>query len=138
MITLTCSLSELLSYDFVSVFAHYVLIEDDFEQPIISLVFFTWISAAVKFGHGISFGRCISLMDDLAMCQAPFQCAHGRPSLAPILDCELVLKLIRENQPARSGQNGKVIKRNCYNFSMAKLRAALANSQDGNSDSNGE
>jgi len=41
---------------------------------------------AVKFGDRLSFDRCVQLLEDLGKCKLPFQCAHGRPSLAPIVD----------------------------------------------------
>merc|ERR1712080_591583 len=41
---------------------------------------------AVMFGHPLSKNDSENLLMGLSECQAPFQCAHGRPSLAPILD----------------------------------------------------
>jgi len=43
---------------------------------------------AVKFGDSISLEECESLMKDLQTCNAPFQCAHGRPSIAPLVDLD--------------------------------------------------
>jgi len=40
---------------------------------------------AVMFGQCLSQEDCLQLLCDLVQCQAPFQCAHGRPSLAPIV-----------------------------------------------------
>jgi len=41
---------------------------------------------AVKFGDSLSAERCEQLLQQLGDCQLPFQCAHGRPSLSPIID----------------------------------------------------
>jgi DNA mismatch repair protein MLH3 len=41
---------------------------------------------AIKFGDELSLVQCCDLLHALCECQLPFQCAHGRPSLAPLLD----------------------------------------------------
>ncbi|XP_060685004.1 DNA mismatch repair protein Mlh3 [Hemiscyllium ocellatum] len=43
---------------------------------------------AVKFGDGLNVEECRSLMDSLAGCDLPFQCAHGRPSILPLVDLD--------------------------------------------------
>ncbi|XP_063041582.1 DNA mismatch repair protein Mlh3 [Engraulis encrasicolus] len=43
---------------------------------------------AIKFNHSLSRDECHSLVRSLADCQLPFQCAHGRPSIAPIVDLQ--------------------------------------------------
>ncbi|XP_067848300.1 DNA mismatch repair protein Mlh3 [Heptranchias perlo] len=43
---------------------------------------------AVKFGDGLSVEECGSLMESLASCDLPFQCAHGRPSMLPLADLD--------------------------------------------------
>ena len=40
---------------------------------------------AIKFGDFLQMKTCVKMIQDLAMCQLPFQCAHGRPSIAPLL-----------------------------------------------------
>jgi len=40
---------------------------------------------AVKFGDSLSREKCRELLNQLSQCQLPFQCAHGRPSIAPIV-----------------------------------------------------
>ena len=40
------------------------------------------------FGTKLSKKDCEGLLDELKWCQAPFQCAHGRPSLAPLLQLD--------------------------------------------------
>ncbi len=41
--------------------------------------------SAVKFGDILSAERCRRMLKDLGKCNAPFQCAHGRPDIAPIV-----------------------------------------------------
>ncbi|XP_072895224.1 DNA mismatch repair protein Mlh3 isoform X1 [Hemitrygon akajei] len=43
---------------------------------------------AVKFGDTLSVDECRSLIDSLASCHLPFQCAHGRPSMHPLADLD--------------------------------------------------
>ena len=38
------------------------------------------------FGDKLTLDDCRQAIDDLKKCDAPFQCAHGRPSVAPILE----------------------------------------------------
>jgi len=47
---------------------------------------------AIMFGQPVSSHTAHSLVQAIALCKAPFQCAHGRPSLAPVttlssIDC---------------------------------------------------
>ena len=46
------------------------------------------LSAAVKFGDALSPPKCGALLEQLSRCQAPYQCAHGRPAQAPIVDLD--------------------------------------------------
>ncbi|CAL8286519.1 unnamed protein product [Lota lota] len=41
---------------------------------------------AIKFNDVLSRDECHSLVGSLSACQLPFQCAHGRPSIAPLVD----------------------------------------------------
>ncbi|XP_030212153.1 DNA mismatch repair protein Mlh3 isoform X2 [Gadus morhua] len=41
---------------------------------------------AIKFNDVLSLDECHSLVGSLSSCQLPFQCAHGRPSIAPLAD----------------------------------------------------
>lgn len=42
--------------------------------------------SAIKFGDELTKEQCITLIDKLSNCMFPFQCAHGRPSLVPLMD----------------------------------------------------
>ncbi|XP_041468883.1 uncharacterized protein LOC121418804 [Lytechinus variegatus] len=41
---------------------------------------------AIKFGDTLDLAECKTLIGQLSSCDLPFQCAHGRPALMPILD----------------------------------------------------
>lgn len=41
---------------------------------------------ATMFGEPMSLQQCKNLIDALAKCQLPFVCAHGRPSIIPLID----------------------------------------------------
>ena len=45
---------------------------------------------AVMFGQTLEEDTCRQLLQDLALCGAPFQCAHGRPSLATLVNIATV------------------------------------------------
>lgn len=40
---------------------------------------------AVKFGDSLTITECKAIVHKLSQCELPFQCAHGRPSVLPIL-----------------------------------------------------
>ncbi|GFT15613.1 DNA mismatch repair protein Mlh3 [Nephila pilipes] len=48
---------------------------------------------AVKFGDPLNLPQCVDLLAALSKCKLPFQCAHGRPSIAPILDLSKIESL---------------------------------------------
>ncbi|XP_050734714.1 DNA mismatch repair protein Mlh3-like [Eriocheir sinensis] len=41
---------------------------------------------AIKFGDELSREQCQDLISSLYSCQLPFQCAHGRPSIVPLVN----------------------------------------------------
>lgn len=45
-----------------------------------------YISGAIKFGDELTHEQCQDLISSLRSCQLPFQCAHGRPSIVPLID----------------------------------------------------
>ncbi|XP_071963252.1 DNA mismatch repair protein Mlh3-like [Antedon mediterranea] len=55
---------------------------------------------AIKFGDALTLSACKNLIGDLAHCDLPFQCAHGRPSLMPILDFNL-MRSVSDSEPPR-------------------------------------
>ncbi|XP_065183825.1 uncharacterized protein LOC135814603 isoform X1 [Sycon ciliatum] len=42
--------------------------------------------SAIRFGDCLSKEECCELIKSLSKCNLPFQCAHGRPSIIPIMD----------------------------------------------------
>lgn len=48
---------------------------------------------AIKFGDKLSLSTCNNIMKELSKCDLPFQCAHGRPSIAPLLKLDMIRKL---------------------------------------------
>ncbi|CAH1117325.1 unnamed protein product [Phaedon cochleariae] len=48
---------------------------------------------AIKFGDSLSKERCRKLLVQLSSCDLPFQCAHGRPTIAPLIVLELNEKI---------------------------------------------
>lgn len=51
---------------------------------------------AIKFGDRISLATCKSIMIDLAVCDLPFQCAHGRPTIAPIFQLDFLDEMLKK------------------------------------------
>ncbi|XP_078589842.1 DNA mismatch repair protein Mlh3-like isoform X1 [Branchiostoma floridae x Branchiostoma japonicum] len=52
---------------------------------------------AIKFGDPLEEADCADLIRCLSKCNLPFQCAHGRPSIIPIIDLTSPLQM--EEQP---------------------------------------
>ncbi len=63
--------------------------------------FFSSIVGAIKFGDELSSTQCAQLVRALGQCDVPFQCAHGRPLLAPLIELsELIpLAITPESKP---------------------------------------
>ncbi|XP_055086886.1 DNA mismatch repair protein Mlh3 isoform X2 [Periophthalmus magnuspinnatus] len=51
---------------------------------------------AIKFNDVLNKDECCSLVASLSACQLPFQCAHGRPSIAPLVDLRHIDKEANE------------------------------------------
>ncbi|KAL2013916.1 hypothetical protein VTN00DRAFT_1441 [Thermoascus crustaceus] len=60
----------------------------DCPQGIIDLLNSRACRSAIMFNDVLTVDECRSLISRLARCVFPFQCAHGRPSMIPILDLE--------------------------------------------------
>jgi hypothetical protein len=48
--------------------------------------FTDFVLGAIMFNDILSVNQCEDLIDRLSRCAFPFQCAHGRPSMAPLID----------------------------------------------------
>ena len=45
-------------------------------------------AGAVKFGDSLTLAECVELVARLSTCRLPFQCAHGRPAVTPLVDLD--------------------------------------------------
>ena len=48
------------------------------------------LAGAIKFGDPLSLAECETLLQALSKCKLPFQCAHGRPSVMPLLQTDKI------------------------------------------------
>ncbi|RYP88197.1 hypothetical protein DL769_000295 [Monosporascus sp. CRB-8-3] len=55
-------------------------------QGILDMINSRACRSAIMFNDKLSYGECVDLVRRLADCAFPFQCAHGRPSMVPLLD----------------------------------------------------
>ncbi len=45
--------------------------------------------SAIRSGDELTRSQCVELLKNLSKCAFPFQCAHGRPSVVPLVDLNL-------------------------------------------------
>ncbi|CAH2085418.1 unnamed protein product [Euphydryas editha] len=57
-----------------------------YPKSIMELVFSEACRYAIKFGDSLSKNECINMISALSSCKTPFQCAHGRPVMAVIVE----------------------------------------------------
>lgn len=55
-------------------------------QGIVELINSRSCRSAIMFNDPLTTGQCSALLDRLTQCAFPFQCAHGRPSMVPLVD----------------------------------------------------
>lgn len=65
---------------------------------------------AVKFNTILTKDECFSLVASLSACQLPFQCAHGRPSIAPLVDLHHIDTEEKETQRPNLSKLRRMIK----------------------------
>ena len=56
--------------------------------PLLHLMHSRACKTAIRFGDALNEGQRKGLVAALAQCELPFQCAHGRPSMAPLVGME--------------------------------------------------
>ncbi|KAI4489436.1 hypothetical protein M0802_011108 [Mischocyttarus mexicanus] len=56
---------------------------------------------AIKFGQSLSVEECIELFNDLKTTKSPTRCAHGRPSIIPIIELSELRKRCYKNTKVR-------------------------------------
>ena len=63
------------------------------------------------------------MMAELELCQAPFQCAHGRPSIAPIINLDkLATWLVASKTKNKSDSDLKEVRVLAAYFAFIKSR----------------
>lgn len=55
-------------------------------KPLIYVLNSQACRGAVKFGDELTLSQCQELISSLCSCHLPFQCAHGRPSIVPLVN----------------------------------------------------
>ncbi|KAH9893801.1 hypothetical protein F4778DRAFT_748542 [Xylariomycetidae sp. FL2044] len=55
-------------------------------QGILDIINSRACRSSIMFNDHLSYDECVELIRSLADCALPFQCAHGRPSLIPLVD----------------------------------------------------
>ncbi|XP_022123391.2 DNA mismatch repair protein Mlh3 [Pieris rapae] len=73
-----------------------------YPQSIMNLVFSEACRYAIMFGDKLSKSECVNLINSLAECKTPFQCAHGRPVMAVIME-------LSEEKPQYMVNDSKVL-----------------------------
>ena len=64
----------------------------DCPQGILDLLNSRSCRSAIMFNDVLSLAECQTLIQRLSACHFPFQCAHGRPSMVPLVDLDLSSK----------------------------------------------
>ncbi|XP_069357381.1 DNA mismatch repair protein Mlh3-like [Maniola hyperantus] len=57
-----------------------------YPKSIMELVFSEACRYAIKFGDKLTKNDCLNMINSLARCKTPFQCAHGRPVMAVLME----------------------------------------------------
>ena len=61
----------------------------DCPQGILDMLNSRSCRSAIMFNDILTLGQCETLIQKLSACHFPFQCAHGRPSMIPLLELDL-------------------------------------------------
>ena len=68
----------------------------DCPQGILDMIISRSCRSAIMFNDELTIEECRSLIQRLAKCAFPFQCAHGRPSMIPLVDLSANLKEVED------------------------------------------
>lgn len=68
-------------------------------------------AGAIMFNDVLSAGECEHLVRRLGRCAFPFQCAHGRPSLVPLVDLGTACRIRAWDEKGDAGKDLEVWKR---------------------------
>lgn len=66
---------------------------NDIPPCIQDLINYKSCRSAIMFGDKLSKLECEEILNQLSKCKNPFMCAHGRPSLAPLVDLSIFEKI---------------------------------------------
>ncbi|KAI8488766.1 DNA mismatch repair protein [Branchiostoma belcheri] len=80
---------------------------------------------AIKFGDPLEEADCADLIRCLSRCNLPFQCAHGRPSLIPIIDLTSPIQKEEQSQEYSRPNLGKLKHRIACEGSQSSHHKAL-------------
>lgn len=84
---------------------------------------------AVMFGDTLTLPRCQEVLDALARCALPFQCAHGRPTVAPLLQLSALQPPDAPPTPppqADAGSPERANAQRCHSLDALRARGAAA------------
>ena len=83
----------------------------DCPQGILDMIISRSCRSAIMFNDKLTIEECRSLIQRLAKCAFPFQCAHGRPSMIPLVDVSANLEEVEDFASAfgRRGASAKAV-----------------------------
>ncbi|ROT35168.1 hypothetical protein SODALDRAFT_329342 [Sodiomyces alkalinus F11] len=76
-------------------------------QGILDMLHSRSCRSAIMFNDELSLEECGDLLRRLGCCVFPFQCAHGRPSMVPLVDMESLSYVFRGEEKTTRGGFGK-------------------------------
>ncbi|KAJ6000817.1 hypothetical protein N7481_001226 [Penicillium waksmanii] len=88
-------------------------------QGIIDLLNSRACRTAIMFNDPLSIDECETIVTRLARCAFPFQCAHGRPSMIPILD------LRAQSEHVHQASEAEVVPHDCFEDNALDFSAAF-------------
>lgn len=65
---------------------HWSVLIRNYPQALMELFQSKACRSAIKFGDKLATDEAEMLIENLSKCMFPFQCAHGRPSMVPLID----------------------------------------------------
>lgn len=78
--------------------------------------------SAVKFGDVLTHIDCKNILAKLSHCEMPFQCAHGRPTIVPIVKCDFKPEIMGK---FKAGVRQSINKQLCGRVNFANLSKYL-------------
>ncbi|XP_042869248.1 DNA mismatch repair protein Mlh3-like isoform X2 [Penaeus japonicus] len=67
-------------------------------KPLMNVLCSQACRGAIKFGDELTYDECENLVKSLSTCALPFQCAHGRPSIVPVVNLTHLAKGNKEER----------------------------------------